>query len=167
MKWFTPLMLMALPSAAPAQCLLCAAKPGNQPTAPSVPLTISVETTLDLGRAAHLTRNGAGTITLDPQTGARTVSGQLADLGGLSLKGTVRLTGAPFAAVVISLPSKVQLTAPDGSTADIMNISADTPANATLDAQGRLTVSFGGRLLVNGGAAGDFRGGIPVTADYR
>jgi multidrug efflux pump subunit AcrA (membrane-fusion protein) len=159
-------LLTIVPTVTYAQCRLCA--PGvNAPPAAQVPLNIAVDATLDLGRAAQTLRNGAGAINLDPRSGARTVTGTLADLGGLSLRGTVRLTGAPFAAVVVSLPNRIQLTAPDGSTADIVEIRTDLGSNAALDAQGRLSVGFGGRLIVTGGAAGDFRGRIPVTADYR
>lgn len=167
MKWIAAILALSLTGPATAQCLLCTPNAGNKPTAPQVPLTISVETTLDMGRAAHLSRNGAGNITIDPQTGARRVSGQLADLGGLAVQGMIRLTGAPFAAVTISMPNKVQLTAPDGSTADIVDIKTNGGSNIALDSQGKLAVAFGGKLIVNGGSAGDFRGRIPVTADYR
>jgi Domain of unknown function (DUF4402) len=167
MKWTAALIAMLLTGPANAQCLLCTPNLGNQPTTPQVPLTISVETTLDMGRAAHLSRNGAGNITIDPQTGARRVSGQLADLGGMAVQGMIRLTGAPFAAITISMPNRVQLNAPDGSTADIIDLKTNNGANVTLDAQGKLAVAFGGKLQVNGGSAGDFRGRIPVTADYR
>jgi hypothetical protein len=167
MKWVAAIYALSLTGSAAAQCLLCAPTVGNQPTAPAVPLTISVETTLDMGRAAHLSRTGAGNITIDPQTGARRVSGQLADLGGMAVQGMIRLTGAPFAAVTVSMPNRVQLNAPDGSTADIIDLKTNNGSNVTLDAQGKLAIAFGGRLIVTGGSAGDFRGRIPVTADYR
>jgi hypothetical protein len=159
-------VLMAV-GPAQAQCRLCAPGSDTQSAAAALPLNISVDATLDLGRAAQTVRNGAGTINLDARSGARTVAGTLADLGGMAMKGTVRLSGAPFAPVTVSLPSRIQLIAPDGSTADITEIRTDIGANAVLDAQGRLSVNFGGRLIVTGGAAGDFRGRIPVTADYR
>jgi Domain of unknown function (DUF4402) len=163
------LILFALIAVAPAhgQCRLCAPASDAKPVSAAVPLNISVDATLDLGRAAQTVRNGAGTINLDARSGARTVSGTLADLGGMSMKGTVRLSGTPFAPVTVSLPNKIQLIAPDGSTADVVEIRTDIGSNAVLDVQGRLSVSFGGRLIVTGGAAGDFRGRIPVTADYR
>jgi hypothetical protein len=167
MKWIAAILALLLTGPAAAQCLLCTPNVSNQPTAPALPLTISVETTLDMGRAAHLSRNGAGNITIDPQTGARRVSGQLADLGGMAVQGVIRLTGSPFAAVTISMPNKVQLNAPDGSTADIVDLKTNNGSNVSLDAQGKLAISFGGRLVVTGGSAGDFRGRIPVTADYR
>ncbi len=161
--------LSALVFAPPAfgQCQLCA--PGSGPSAPAraIPLSISVEAALDLGRAAQTRPGGGGTISLDAQSGARTVTGTLADLGGFALKGMVRLDGEPFAPVVVTLPSRITLTAPDGSTADVVSIQTNLPAGATLDAQGKLSFRFGGRLIVTSGQAGDFRGRIPVVAEYR
>jgi Domain of unknown function (DUF4402) len=95
------------------------------------------------------------------------VTGGLADLGGFSLKGTVRLSGDPFAPVVITLPVRIPLTAPDGSTANVVDIRTNLPSGTTLDAQGTLTFAFGGRLVVTAGQAGDFRGRIAIVADYR
>jgi Domain of unknown function (DUF4402) len=165
------LILCALTAtaAAPAhaQCRLCAPGADAPAAAAALPLDISVDAMLDLGRAAQTVRNGAGAINIDARSGARTVSGTLADLGGMSMKGTVRLSGSPFAPVTVSLPNRIQLNAPDGSTADVVEIRTDIGTNAVLDAQGKLSVNFGGRLIVTGGASGDFRARIPVTADYR
>ncbi len=163
------LLSLALTTAPPAfgQCRLCAPAGQDASRAPAIPLSISVEAALDLGRAAQTRLGSGGTIAIDSQTGARSVSGTLADLGGLSLRGTVRLTGEPFAPVVVTLPTRIALTAPDGSTADVVDIQTDLSAGSTLDAQGMLTFGFGGRLIVTAGEAGDFHGRIPVIADYR
>jgi tripartite-type tricarboxylate transporter receptor subunit TctC len=159
----------ALAFASPAfgQCQLCAPGSGAPAVARAIPLSISVEAALDLGRAAQTRPGGGGTISLDAQTGARRVTGSLADLGGFALKGMVRLSGEPFAPVSVSVPSRISLTSPDGSTADVVEIQTDLPAGATLDAQGKLSFRFGGRLIVTAGQAGDFRGRIPIVADYR
>jgi hypothetical protein len=164
---FVALSALALASPAFGQCQLCA--PGSKtPTQErAIPLSISVEAALDLGRAAQTRPSGSGTISLDAQTGARRVTGSLADLGGFALKGMVRLDGEPFAPVSVSVPSRISLSAPDGSTADVVEIRTDLPTEATLDAQGKLSFRFGGRLIVTAGQAGDFRGRIPIVADYR
>ncbi len=163
---FLLLAIFAEP-AVQAQCRLCAPGPGEVPRAPAVPLRIDVEAALDLGRAAQIRMGGGGKISIDPQTGARKVSGALADLGGFSFKGTVRLSGEAFAPVAVSVPLRIPLTAPDGSTAEVVDIRTDLSPNATLDAQGKLTFGFGGVLIVTGGQSGDFRGRIAVVADYR
>jgi Domain of unknown function (DUF4402) len=161
------LALVTLPSTAAAQCRLCAPGPGDKAKPPAKPLQLEIDAALDLGRAAHRGQSTSGTVSIDPVTGVRRVTGGLADLGGMSLKGTVRLTGDPFAPVTVSLPSRITLNAPDGSTADVVELKTDLSPNAALDSQGRLSFSFGGRLIVTAGAAGDFRGRIAISADYR
>lgn len=151
---------------AQAQCRLCPTEPSKDAVLPTIPLRIDVEAALDLGRAAQGRSGGGGTITLDPATGERRVTG-LADLGGFSLKGTVRLQGAPSAPVSISMPSRISLAAPDGSTAEIIDIRTNLGSAARLDGLGQLSFAFGGRLVVTGGQAGDFRGRVTVVADYR
>ena len=155
-----------LPSAgALAQCRLCA--PSATPAkaaAESRPLDIAVDTALDFSRAAQ--GRGGGSITIDERSGGRTVNG-LVDLGGMALKGTVRLTGEPLRHVRISLPGSVRLVAPDGSAADVVDLRADVPPDPALDASGQMAFSFGGRLRVTGDASGEFRGRIPITADYQ
>lgn len=165
--WLSLFALLAAPSIASAQCQLCAGNPGSGSKLPAKPLQLEIDAALDLGRAAHRGANTSGTVMIDPKTGARQVTGGLADLGGMSLKGTVRLTGDPFAPVTVSLPNRITLNAPDGSQADIVNIQTDLSPNATLNAQGNLTFAFGGRLIVTAGVAGDFRGRIPISAEYR
>jgi hypothetical protein len=162
-------VVFALGFASPAfgQCQLCAPDTAGTPAARTIPLNVSVEAALDLGRAAQTRVGGGGTISIDPQTGARRVTGTLADLGGFSLRGTVRLTGEPFAPVIVTLPSRISLMSPDGSTADVIDIRTDLPPAAVLNAQGFLSFGFGGRLVVTAGQAGDFRGRIAVSAEYR
>ena len=167
MKALFALLSLILVTPLSAQCRLCAPEADKRPTAPAVPLRIEVDAALDLGRAAQTRAGGGGTITLDARTGERRVAGGLADLGGLSLKGTVRLTGEPFAPVSVSMPPRIPLSAPDGSRADVVDLRTDLSSNATLDAQGQLIVAFGGRLIVTSGQSGDFRGRITVVADYR
>ncbi len=169
MNRIVPVASIALVLASPAfgQCQLCAPSSAGQPVARAIPLSISVEAALDLGRAAQTRPSGGGTISIDAQTGVRRVTGSLADLGGFSLKGMVSLNGEPFAPVFVSVPTSIALTAPDGSTANVVDIRTDLPSGATLDAQGKLSFRFGGRLIVTAGQAGDFRGRIAIVADYR
>lgn len=167
MKRHLFLVVLALPSMASAECRLCVPDTSRLPAAVSTPLRLEVEAALDLGRAAQIRAGGSGTITLDPKSGERRVAGALADLGGFSLKGTVRLKGAPFAPISVSMPNRIRLSAPDGSTADVVDIRTDLSPNAALDAQGQLAFAFGGRLIVTAGQSGDFRGRIAISADYR
>lgn len=159
-------LLIFVSAPAAAQCRLCA--PSENPperAAPARPLTIEIETTLDLGRVAQ-GRSG-GSIALDERSGARTVSGGLVDLGGLSLKGVVRISGEPGRHVRVTLPPAIRLTSPDGGSADVVDLRHDLAPDPALDGTGQLSFSFGGKLIVSSGAAGDFRGRIAIVVDYR
>jgi Domain of unknown function (DUF4402) len=153
---------------APLVCRLCEPvieKPEPMPSAPQAPLRIEVETALDFSRIASDTGQG-GDVTVDPRGGNRRVSGGLRDMGGLVLKGTVRVTGTPFAAVRIDLPARVQLRSSAGATAEVVDLKTDLSAAPRLDSTGTLVFSFGGRLVVRGQVSGNFRGNVPITADY-
>ncbi|MFM9978389.1 MAG: DUF4402 domain-containing protein [Sphingomonadaceae bacterium] len=152
-------------SSAMAQCRLCAPAPVRPVEAPQRPLTIEIEAGLDFSRAAQ-TGRGGGTIRIDERSGVRTVVG-LDDLGGIGLKGTARLSGEPLARVGVVFPASIRLTAPDGSIAEITDLRTDLPPDPQLDPAGGLRFFFGGRLVVTSGQAGDFRGRIPVTVEYR
>jgi Domain of unknown function (DUF4402) len=158
--WFA-----AVPTPAAAQCQLCAT-PSAAATTPARPLKIEISATLDFSTAAH-TDSGEGTIEIDPRTGARRVSGGLVALGGMALKGTVRLTGEPFRHVRVTLPTTIVMHSTMGATADITAITADISSDPALGADGTLAFSFGGKMTVRGGAAGDFHGQIQITADYQ
>jgi hypothetical protein len=163
-KFFSILVLLGMPASASAQCRLCAPGKSENSSEPARPLNIEVETALDFSRAAG-TQNG-GSIAIDERSGNRSVSG-LRDLGGIAIKGTVRLSGDPYRHVRVSLPPSVRLLAPDGSSADAVDLRTDLPPDPALDGNGMLSFSFGGRLVVSGNAAGDFRGRIAIVADYQ
>lgn len=160
------LLVALLPVPARAQCRLCAPSAATVTNAPSRALTIEIETSLDFSRAAQK-GSGAGDIAVDERSGARSVTGGLIDLGGMALKGIVRLNGEPFRHVRVSLPPSVRLSAPDGGTADVVDLRTDLSPDPALDASGSLSFSFGGKLVVTGHAAGDLRGRIPIVADYQ
>ncbi|MDB5702524.1 MAG: hypothetical protein JWL66_2723 [Sphingomonadales bacterium] len=160
------LFALALPAQAGAQCRLCGPSTVAEGAVPTHALTIEIETSLDFSRAAQK-GNASGNIAVDEKSGARSVSGGLVDLGGMALKGTVRLTGEPFRHVRVSLPSIVRLDSPDGGGADVVDLRTDLSPDPALDANGSLKFSFGGRLVVTGRASGDLRGRIPIVADYQ
>lgn len=162
--------MVVLPDGLAAQCRLCAVEPGSASSQAGsgqteTPLNIEITANLDFSRLALLSRAG-GEVELDPESGQRRFSGGITDLGGLSLHGEGRLTGEPGRLVRVQLPERITLSAPNGSTADLVKLDTDLPAQARLDRDGRLTFSFGGRLRVTGNASGQFRGRIAITADY-
>ena len=160
-----------VPSVAQAQCRLCATPASDGATDGATddratlarPLAIEVEAALDMGKVAS--RGSGGSIAIDERTGARRVEG-LIDLGGFAIKGSALLTGEPLAHVRVAMPGSVRMTAPDGSTADAVDLRTDLPLDARLGADGTLRFGFGGRLVVPADLAGNFRGRITITADY-
>lgn len=163
--------LSILPGQAHAQCRLCAtsAEPHSVSRAasgkPEIPLQIEITTDLDFSRLALLGSSG-GVVSIDPMSGDRQIRGGIANLGGMALHGEGRLTGEPGRSVRIYLPERIQLSAPNGSTAELERLETNLPELARLDQTGRLTFAFGGQLRVRGDASGQFRGRIAITADY-
>lgn len=168
--WPLAAMAMLQPVSVAAQCRLCTAAPGGSTTSqsaekPEKPLQIQNTTNLDFSRLALLDRSG-GEIHLDPQSRERRVSGSLRDLGGLSLHGEGRLTGEPGRLVKVQMPERITLSAPNGSTAELVRLDTNLSAQPRLDRDGHLKFLFGGRLRVNGNVSGQFRGRIAITAEY-
>ncbi|WP_373489703.1 DUF4402 domain-containing protein [Parasphingorhabdus sp.] len=163
--------LAFLPAESYAQCRLCAT--GSEPSNPSstasgrpeIPLQIEITTDLDFSRLAVLNGNG-GVVSIDPQSGVRHISGSIANLGGMALHGEGRLTGEPGRSVRIYLPERIQLSASNGSTAELERLETNLPPLVRLDQTGQLTFAFGGQLRVRGDSSGRFRGRIAITADY-
>ncbi|HJS12821.1 DUF4402 domain-containing protein [Sphingopyxis sp.] len=156
----------AAPSAA-AQCMLCTPDKaaGIAARTAEVPLRVDVETRLDMGRVAVGAMGGE--VEIDPASGARRVRGDVVDLGGFALTGTVTVRGEPGAEVRVILPASVDLESGHGRTARVTGLVTDLSAAPRLGADGRLIFRFGGRLQVAGLDDGDYRGRIPVTVEYQ
>lgn len=159
---------LAAPSAASAQCMLCGQPNGGAIAASrkaETPLRIDIDTQLDMGRVAA--GAGSGEVELDPVTGARRVRGDVRDLGGFAVTGTVTVRGEPGAEVRVFLPVSVDLESGSGVTARVTGLATDLGPAPRLGLDGRLVFRFGGRLQVNGASDGDYRGRIPVTVEYQ
>ena len=157
---------------ASAQCRLCSEPAGSAvssahagSTQSEKPLRIEITADLDFSRLALMSRSG-GEVSIDPLSGQRRISGGITDLGGMSLHGQGRLEGEPGRYVSVNLPDRITLSAPNGSTAELVKLETNLPVRAKLDSMGQLTFSFGGKLQVTGNANGQFRGRISITADY-
>ncbi|MEQ1547135.1 MAG: DUF4402 domain-containing protein [Chakrabartia sp.] len=147
-------------------CRLCAPGTDSRDSVPDLPLRIEVETALDFSKVAQ-SGGGGGNISVDPQTGARRLGGALVDLGGMVLRGTVRITGTPRAMIRVELPSRVELRSSSGGKVELVDLVSDLPSGPRIGADGQLNFSFGGRLLIKGDVSGNFRGSIPISADYQ
>jgi hypothetical protein len=159
------LIVFVAPAAAGAQCRLCEA-PSDLSTdeAAAGPIHLEVESTLSFDRLVLLSA-GEGTAILKPN-GTRIVSGSLGDFSGSAMVGSAVVRGEPGRLVRIELPDVIELHSVSGSALLIDEIATDLPTSPRLDSGGRLSFRFGGRLKVNGEADGDYRGELPITAEY-
>lgn len=155
-----------MPGPAMAQCALCDPVPvrGDR-DAPEQPIRIEVESALDFSRMALA--GSAGDASIDPVSGSRTTQGGLLGLGGMPFRGVAKVWGTPRRTIRVDLPRRVQLRSSSGAIVEIFDIRTDLPPAPMLGADGRLSFSFGGRLSVKGAVSGNFRGQIPITADYQ
>ena len=80
--------------------------------------------------------------------------------------GTVTVRGEPGRTMRIDLPRRIVLHSLSGGEVTFDDVASDLPAMPRLDAAGNLTFRFGGRLRVTGDADGDYRGDLPITAEY-
>jgi hypothetical protein len=128
------------------------------------PLRIEIRAALDFSRAT-IRKNG-GQIRIDPSTGGREFNGDAVNLGGMPFAGTAIVTGEAGRAVRIDLPSTVRMTNSRGGTLMVRNLRTNLVGLPRLDAAGNLEFSFGGDLEISGNAFGEYRGRIPITAEY-
>jgi hypothetical protein len=137
----------------------------DQNEAARVPLRVEIRTQLDFSRAATA-GSGGGQISIDPQSGSRSVGGDVVDLGGSALAGSALVTGQPGRHVRIDMPLSIRMTGSSGGSIEITNLRTNLGPDPKLDHFGRLEFSFGGDLRISGNVAGTFRGRIPITAEY-
>ena len=165
---FAALLVLA-PVQASAQCLLCSDTPPPPESIvggllPELPLRVEIIADLDFARL--VAGSGGGSVTLDPRGGSGQTQGDISPLGGFGFSGRVIVTGTPLKNVRITLPDSAVLTSSTGRTARLTAIQTGQSPVMRLSLLGRLEFAFGGRLEIEGGSDGDYRGRIPVTVNY-
>lgn len=161
------LLTAAVSASAPlgAQCRLC-----DQPTSeraddrPNDNLQLQIETNLNFDRLI-LSGEGKGAVTIRPD-GSSGAEGIVAEVGPRAMVGTVLVHGDPGRAVRVDLPRRIELYSIGGGRMTLDDVGSDLPATPRLDAAGKLSFRFGGRLLVSGDADGQYRGDVPITVEY-
>ncbi len=159
-------MLISLSNSVNAHgCRLCDKPQTREKQETIAPIKIEITTNLNFSRAA-LSGRGQGRIAVNERNGQKQVVGQLVDLGGYAVAGSVRITGEPGRTVYIEMPSTITMRSNKGGQVDIQSIRTDLPPLPRLDFSGELRFSFGGDLVINGDVSGRFRGRIPITVNY-
>ena len=159
--------MMAGGPAAAQICRLCDETPTVAAPAPAPrPLRVEVEGGLQFGRLA-LSGAQPGEAVLDARAPDRLGERALIDLGGARYAATVRVTGEPGFRVRVSWPDMVALRpSGGGATVRLEAIRADRGPVLVLGPSGRAELRLGARLVVPAGASGDYRGQVPIDADY-
>lgn len=148
-----------------AQCRLCE-RPQTELAGESTNGTIAlqIESGIDFDNIVLL-GPGQGSATLLPDGTVR-VSGTIAAIGGRPMVGNARVRGEPGRMVRITMPRDIELRSLSGGLLRLTDIVSDLPAAPRLDSRGILEFRFGGRLEVDGGLEGEFRGNLAINVDY-
>lgn len=158
--------LLAVPTGAAAQCRLCASPETARDQGPGEsPIRLEVATRLDFDQLILVDSRVAGTARLNPD-GSGSTSGALGALGGRTMVGSVVVRGEPGRLVRVEFPTSITLHGRVDGSLRLTGIVSDLPGSPRLDSRGELQFRFGGELRVDGDAAGDYRGDIPITVEY-
>lgn len=153
------------PISASAQCRLCAAPTTESAVLrPDGEIDLQIEAALDFDRLILL-GTGEGTAQLRPD-GSTQVSGVIGAISTRAMVGSATVRGEPGRAVRIDLPRQIELYSLSGGRVSLDEIGSDLPSLPKLDSTGRLVFRFGGRVRISGDAEGDYRGDMPITAEY-
>jgi hypothetical protein len=161
----TALLSLGAVQPAGAQCRLC-----DSPTTVrdaeggKGEVQLEVQTSLNFDRLI-LVGAGEGTAVLRPD-GSSSSTGIIADVSPRAMVGTVTVHGEPGRTVRIDVPSRIVLHSLSGGEVTFDDVVSDLPSLPKLDGAGNLTFRFGGRLRIVGDAEGDYRGDLPITAEY-
>lgn len=159
------LVSIAAAQPAGAQCRLC-----DSPTTVREAeggkgeVHLDVQTSLNFDRLI-LIGAGEGTAVLRPD-GSSSSTGTILDVSPRAMVGTVTVHGEPGRTIRIDLPQRIVLHSLSGGEVTFDDVASDLPSLPKLDSAGNLTFRFGGRLRIIGDAEGDYRGDLPITAEY-
>ena len=155
----------AFPLPASAQCRLCdTPTTSRDEQSGKGDVRLEIETSLNFDRLV-LSGEGEGSAMLRPD-GSSTIAGAVADMSPRAMVGTVTVRGEPGRAIRVDLPRRIVLHSLSGGEVTFEEIVSDLPSVPRLDPAGNLTFRFGGRLRLSGDAEGDYRGDLPITAEY-
>ena len=155
----------ASPMPASAQCRLCDTPfTSRTEEAGKSEVRLEVQTSLNFDRLILLGQ-GDGSAVLRPD-GSSASAGTVAEISPRAVVGTVTVHGEAGRTIRIDLPQRIVLHSLSGGQVTFDDVASDLPAMPRLDSAGNLTVRFGGRLRVSSDAEGDYRGDLPITAEY-
>lgn len=156
---------VAVESRAPAQCRLCSSPTTSRTDGTSSDkVALEVETSLNFDQLI-VDGSGMGSATIRPDGSTQNL-GAVTDISPRAMVGSVVLHGQPGRPIRVDLPSRIVLHSLSGGEISFDDVVSDLPSMPRLDSAGTLTFRFGGRLRVTGDAEGQYRGDLPITAEY-
>lgn len=175
-------LLPATPVAAQGQCSFCDTNPpprgegGGRPNngngngngnGNNAPIALAIESDMNFGRLVMI-GDGIGRVLVDLQTGAKTVVGNLDDLGGMAVQGRAIIRGTPLQTIRVDFPPSVIMRDPAGGQAELRDFVSDLGQLPRLDAAGTLEFRFTGTLYTDLAVAlgGNLRGRVPIQVAY-
>lgn len=130
------------------------------------PVSITWVQDLDFGTLAG-DGTFAGTATINPVSGAKTVSGGVYDFGGLHSPATFTVKGDKSATFTVTLPGSIILSS-GGSTMTLNNFTSNPSGFGVFGNNGQATLTVGATLQVGASQpAGVYSGVFTVTVDYQ
>jgi hypothetical protein len=130
-------------------------------------LTLIARGDLVFGRYATSVTQG-GTVTINPATGGKSVTGSVYDMGGAHQRARFDVEdGSDDATIVITLPSQITITS-GGNSMTVDAFTSDPSGTAVLDDQGEGQFYVGATLNLSANqAAGVYTGQFTVTINYQ
>jgi hypothetical protein len=125
---------------------------------------VEVEASLDFDRVL-LTAESGGAARIGAD-GTLATSGAVAPLTGRAMVGRVVIQGEPNRSIRIDLPNRIDLMGWHGGRLTLSGLTTDLGAWPRLDGRGQLVFHYGGEVVVEGDAEGEYRGDVPITVQY-
>lgn len=156
----------AIPWPVSGQCRLCD-KPSTafSQSADGDGIDLDIATSLNFDRLV-LAGNGEGSAVLRPD-GSSAALGALTQVSARAMVGTAIVHGTAGRAIRVELPRRIELYSLGGGRIIVDDVASDLPSLPRLDSAGNLTFRFGGTIKVTGDSEGDYRGNLPITAEYQ
>ena len=113
------------------------------------------------------TQSQGGTVTINPATGGKTVTGPLVDFGAAHQRAQFHVTGDPDAAFSITLPSQITINR-GGDTMTVNAFTSSPSGSGVLDGTGSVELYVGATLTLSANqAAGNYSDPFTVTVNYQ
>ena len=129
---------------------------------------ISATNTAELDFGTVTRGSTAGTVTIAPDGGGRTVTGGINGAGGNPHPAQFLATGTATHSYTISHDSSATLTNGAGDSLSITSLTLDGPTTRQFDSAGQSMIGVGGVLAIAANQAeGDYSGSFSLTVDYQ